>query len=333
MIIALMDALPAVVVIGFIVVFLYLHFQLKKLEKNKESEGVLMEWLKSMRETLSGELTEHRKTLMEQNKMLGDRLDNAAKVVGEVQRELGKVSEMSKGVRDLQDMLLSPKSRGNVGEQILSDLLSQVLPKSSFEMQYAFRSGEKVDAVVKTDKGLIPIDSKFPMENFSQMVSSESEEKRGSIKKVFIRDVKKHVDDISKKYILPSEGTIDFALMYVPSESVYYETVVNNPEIETYARDKRVLFVSPNSFYYFLKVILIGLQQKDLAENAKKVWEALGTLKKESEKFGGDLSVLDGHLNRARGTMDSVLVRYTQFLGKIEVIGGSEEKLLEDGKD
>ncbi|OGC55874.1 hypothetical protein A3A78_02445 [candidate division WWE3 bacterium RIFCSPLOWO2_01_FULL_41_18] len=320
-----------ILALGFVLLFIFLAREIKKLKGESESEKVLMEWLKSMKGTLELELSEQRRTLMEQNKMLGDRLDNAARVVGDVQKELGKVSEFSKGMRDLQDALLAPKSRGNVGEQILEDLLSQILPKSSYEMQYMFRGGDKVDAVVKTDKGLIPIDSKFPMENFRQMISSETEEERSSVKKVFVRDVKKHVDDISKKYILPSEGTIDYALMYIPSESVYYETAVNNPELENYARDRKIFFVSPNTFYYYLQVILMGLQQKELAENARKIWGALGTLKKETEKFGGELTVLDGHLNRARGSMDGVLSRYSSFLGKIDSLKfeEKEDKLLE----
>lgn len=329
---------------GFVVLFLFITYQFKRFDGKSESDKVMMEWLKSTKESMERELSESRKTmqdhissqnkvLQEQNKIMGDRLDNAAKVVGEVQKELGRVGEFSKGIKDLQDMLLSPKLRGNVGEQILEDLLAQILPRDSFEMQYAFRSGEKVDAIVKTDKGFISIDSKFPMENFRAMLSCETAELRESARKVFVRDVKKHIDDISRKYILPSEGTIDFALMYVPSESVYYEALVVNADLESYARDKRVLFVSPNSFYYLLKVILIGLQQKEFAENAQKIWEALKTLRKETEKFGSDLSVLDGHLNRARGSMDGVMTRYTSFVGKIDSLTEKEKeelKLIEE---
>ena len=313
---------------GFTVILVFLALSFKKMEKGRESEKVLLEWLKSMKGTLEVELSEQRKAIHEQNKVLGDRLDNAARVVSDVQKELGRVGEFSKGIRDLQDALLSPKARGNVGEQVLADLLAQILPRDSFEMQYAFRSGEKVDAVVKTDKGIIPIDSKFPIENFRQMISAQTEEERASIKKVFIRDVKKHIDVISQKYILPSEGTIDFALMYVPSESVYYETAVNNPELENYAREKRVLLVSPNSFYYFLKIIMIGLQEKDLAENAKRIWEVLKTLKKEAEKFGSDITLLDGHLNRAKGSMDTLLTRYSTFTGKMNMIEDKNERNL-----
>lgn len=321
-------AIIVVIVACFLLLLVFLNARLKNVNKENEVDKNLLEWLKSMKDTLGSELSEQRKTLMEQNKMIGERLDNAAKVVSEVHRELGKVGEMSKGMKELSDMLISPKLRGNVGEQVLADLLSQVLPKSSYEMQYTFRSGEKVDAVVKTDKGIVPIDSKFPMENFKNMFLEDSMERRDQIKKAFVKDVKKHVDDITRKYILPSEGTIDFALMYVPSESVYYEAAVVTSELESYAREKRVLFVSPNSFYYFLRVILIGLQQKDLAQGAQKVWEALGTLKKETEKFGADISVLDGHLNRARGAMDNVLGRFSDISRKVEALGSPKDNPL-----
>lgn len=315
---------------GFLILFVFLAIQFKRMEEKTKTDGVLMEWLKTTQTSMDAQLTEHRKTILEQNKILGDRLDNAARVVSEVQKELGKIGEYSKGIKDLQDVLLSPKARGNIGEEVLADLLAQILPHSSFEMQYAFRSGEKVDAAVKTDKGIIPIDSKFPMENFKAMIGSEAEGQRETMRKTFVRDVKKHIDDISKKYILPSEGTIDFALMYVPSETVYYETVIRSPELENFARERRVLLVSPNNLYYFLRVILIGLQQKDLAENAMKIWESLRTLKKETEKFGSELSVLDGHLNRARGSMDSVLNRYTLFMGKIDALSTEEKKAIEE---
>lgn len=323
---------------GFIFLFIYINNSFKKFEKGSESEKVLMEWVKSTKDSLEHELSENRKSLtehissqnkaiQEQSRVMGERLDNAAKVVSDVHKELGKVGEFSKGIKELQDMLLSPKARGNVGEEILESLLAQILPPESYEMQYMFRSGEKVDAVIKTEKGIIPIDSKFPMENFRAMLASNESADRDSYKKTFIKDVKKHIDDISKKYILPSEGTIDFALMYIPSESVYYEAVVNSSELESVAREKRVMFVSPNSFYYLLKVILIGLQQKKFAEDAQKIWEAIKTLKKETDKFGGDLSVLDGHLNRARGSMDSVLTRYTGFSQKVETLGTAEKPL------
>src|SRR5206468_9986502 len=135
----------------------------------------------------------------------------------------GQMNEIGRNMRELQEFLKSPKLRGNIGEQVLKDLISQIFPKNSFYLQHQFKSGDKVDAAIKTDAGILPIDSKFPMENFQKFNKSQTDEEKVHYQKEFARDVKKHIDAISKKYILPEEGTMDFALMYVPSESVYYE--------------------------------------------------------------------------------------------------------------
>ncbi|KKS90125.1 MAG: hypothetical protein UV63_C0006G0028, partial [Microgenomates group bacterium GW2011_GWC1_43_11] len=134
-----------------------------------------------------------------------------------------------------------------------------------------FRSGLKVDAVLKTDAGLLCIDSKFPMENFSKMHKGETESERQQAKKDFIADLKKHISDISKKYILPEEGTMDFALMYIPSESVYYE-IVNMTEVMEIARKSRVYPVSPNTLYAHLQVLLLSFQGKELEQKSQEVW-------------------------------------------------------------
>jgi len=139
----------------------------------------------------------------------------------------------------LHEYLKSPKLRGNIGEQVLGDLIAQMMPKNSFHFQYRFKSGEKVDAVIKTELGILPIDSKFPMENFQKMMTAEQKIDRDKAGKEFVSDVKKHIESISTKYIAAEEGTTDFAIMYVPSESVYYEIVTNSNLMEN-ARSKRI---------------------------------------------------------------------------------------------
>ena len=163
------------------------------------------------------------------NKSINERLDNAARVIGLVSKELGQMSEIGRHMKEVQEFLKSPKLRGGMGEYILRDLLEQMLPKENYKLQHRFRSGQIVDAIVKIERGAIPIDSKFPMENFRKINSAKSESEKTSAKKEFTRDVKKHIEDISQKYILPDEGTIEVALMYIPSEPVYYE-VLNSPE-------------------------------------------------------------------------------------------------------
>lgn len=245
----------------------------------------------------------------------------------QVAQELGRVQEIGHTLKDFQDFLRSPKLRGGVGEQVLKDLLEQVLPKNNFQFQYQFRGGEVVDAIVKTNQGLIPIDSKFPMESFQRYIKAKAEEKENYLKE-FIKDIKKHIDDIARKYILPQEGTLDYAIMYVPAESVFSEITINEPELLEYAHTKKVLLVSPNTFYYFLKIIMMGLEGAKIEEASKKILEGLKAIQQESLKFGEELSVLTSHIDNAKKASERVVNRYVRLSGRIDNLGllKSEEK-------
>ena len=244
---------------------------------------------------------------------------------GRVAQELGRVQEIGHAMRDFQDFLKSPKLRGEVGEQVLKDLLSEVLPKSNFQTPYQFRGGEIVDAIVKTKQGLIPIDSKFPLENFQKYLKTQGKEKENYLKE-FVRDIKKHIDDISQKYVLPEEGTLDYAVMYVPAESIFSEIILNQPALLEYARDKKVLLVSPNTFYYFLKIIMIGLEGAKIEEASKKILEGLKAIQQESVKFGEELGTLASHIDHAKGASDRVQSRYGRLVGRIDGLRLLEEE-------
>ena len=200
---------------GFLLILYFLNKKLSEISKQK-TDQTLMEWLKTMQKTIDSSSSETVRTLQENSRQLNERLDKAALAMRDVSKEVGQMNEIGRNMRELQEFLKSPKLRGNIGEQVLKDLISQMFPKNSFNLQYEFKSGEKVDAAIKTDAGILPIDSKFPMENFQKMVKSENTEKN-NYQKEFVKDVKRHIDAISRKYILPEEGTMDFALMYVPS--------------------------------------------------------------------------------------------------------------------
>lgn len=323
-----------VVLLG--VAFIYLKISMQKmadsLSKNS-SNDVMAEWLKSFQSTVdvrlknvSEELFKSSETLNirvdRSTKALNERLDHASNIIGNVQKELGSMSEIGRSMKDLQDFLRSPKLRGNIGEQILKELLSQMLPHHSYVLQHTFSNGERVDALLKIEDGFISVDSKFPMENFKASMTADTSELRDSFKKIFLRDVKKHIDDIANKYILPAEGTVDFALMYIPSEAIYYEIVVNNNELGEYSWTKRVLPVSPNLFYSYLKAILIGLEGKKIESRAKEILIAIRGIKQESTKFNENLRVLTKHITNARNTADEVNKSYEKLDTKINQLDG-----------
>lgn len=245
----------------------------------------------------------------------------------QVAQELGRVQEIGHTLRDFQDFLRSPKLRGGVGEQVLKDLLVEVLPRSNFQIPYQFRGGEIVDAIIKTKQGLIPIDSKFPLENFQKYIKAQGKEKENYLKE-FIRNIKKHIDDISRKYILPQEGTLDYAVMYVPAESVFSEIIVNTPELLEYAHTKKVILVSPNTFYYYLKIMMIGLEGAKVEEASRKILEGLKAIQQESIKFGDELSILTSHIDNAKKASERVQSRYGRLVGRIDGL-----RLLEEGEE
>jgi DNA recombination protein RmuC len=323
-----------VIIAGFIVLGYIISHQAKK-----TPDQTMIEWLKSMQtsiektnrdlnEAMRGSTSDMARVLTANSKQLNERLDTAAHVIGDLKKNLGEMSEVGRGIRSLQEFLQSPKLRGNIGEQVLSDMIGQTFPKNSFHLQYAFKSGMKVDAVLKTDAGLLCIDSKFPMENFTLMHSGETEIIRNQAKKDFYSDIKKHISDISKKYILPEEGTMDFALLYIPSEAVYYE-LANLDELMNFARSVRVYPVSPNTLYAHLQVLLLSFQGKEMENKSREVFKLLRAIQKDYGKIDENLSVLGKHINNAYNSMSTVTNSFTllgQKLADTNSLGNIEDK-------
>jgi DNA recombination protein RmuC len=276
----------AVVALGFLTSLYLIRLWITG---SKVSDSAVSQWLKSVQLSL----------------------DSSTRMMADVQHQLGEMSEVGRGIRSLQEFLQSPKLRGGIGEQILGEMIGETFPKNAFHLQYSFRSGVKVDAVLKTDAGLLCIDSKFPISNFAGLIKNDP----GS-RQAFISDVKKHITDIAQKYILPDEGTMDFALMYIPSESVYYE-VVNLPELTKIARDARVYPVSPNTLYAHLQVLLTSFQGKELEAKSREVFKILRGLQKDYDKMGEGLGTLNRHLTNAFNQMSQVSSRFTVFGQKL----------------
>lgn len=274
-------------------------------------------------------LRENAETFQSFQQSLGERLDNATRVVGTVQKSLGgleeanrRIYEVGKDIASLQEILRAPKLRGGLGEFLLEDLLAQTLPPEHFFIQYRFKSGDRVDAAIRLGHSLVPVDAKFPLENFKRIVESANEEDKGRAKKQFAADVRKHIDAIAGKYILPDEGTYDFALMYIPAENVYYEIIINDEalgdrNLSRYALGKRVIPVSPNSFYAYLQAIVLGLRGLRIEEGAKDIIQYLNRLQGDFAKLCDEFALLGKHLGHAQSSYQAAEKRLDQFGQKL----------------
>ena len=317
-----------------IAVLLLIYFLNKKLsELAPKEDTATLEWLKSMEKrldetakTLNKSLADSSKTINESLFKQTEQMLNAQRAIysklSESAKTIGEMSEIGKSMKDLQQFLASPKLRGGIGEQVLNQLLEQSLPKQSFNLQYSFRSGAKVDAAIKTSSGIIPIDSKFTMENFKKMMAAEKEDEREQFKKQFQKDVKDRIDEVSDKYILTDEGTVDFALMYVPSEAVYYEIINADKDLMDYAYRKRVMPVSPSTFYAFLRSVMLSFEGQRIAVEIKTIQQALRAIHTETNKFGELLSTLQSHVTNAYSMMNRVATQFVSLSSKVDGVQG-----------
>jgi DNA recombination protein RmuC len=231
-------------------------------------------------------------------------LKNTREQMGQIQKQLGEFQELGRNVssatKSLEDILGGAKSRGLLGEVTLERLLEDCLPCSQFAAQYRFLSGETADAVIfLRDNKLMSIDSKFPLDAFRR-ISTDGDEAR----KQFVGAVKGHADSIAKKYIVPGEGTLDMALMFVPSESVYYELLMladgKGQQLDSYCRNKKVIAVSPNTLYAHLCVIAMGLRGMQIEENATRIFSSLSGMHKQLETFTDVFEKLGTHIKNSQ---------------------------------
>lgn len=307
--------ITGIFILSLIILALLFNRKISQLQAQK-TDPTILEWMKSMNQSVQHTNLNVTQILQENSKQLNDRLDRASQVMQEVNKEVGKMSEIGRNMEELQQFLKSPKQRGNIGEQVLKDLISQIFPKNSFNLQYAFKSGDKVDAAIKTDAGILSIDAKFPMENFQRMTKTNIKEEKEMYQKEFSRDVKKHIDAISKKYILPDEGTMDFALMYVPSEAVFYE-IINLDDLVEYARRQRIYVVSPSTLYAHLQTILLSFEGKKIESRSKEVFQLLRALQIDYKKVDESLDVLGKHLNNASSQYTNVSKGFSTLGNKL----------------
>ncbi|HEV3478181.1 MAG TPA: DNA recombination protein RmuC [Gaiellaceae bacterium] len=253
------------------------------------------------------------------------RLETATQTTTAIHRQLGQLGQANAEIlarandlKKLEQALRPPKARGGFGELLLGNLLRDRLPPDAYELQYGFRTGERVDAVIKVER-LVPIDAKFPLDNFERLADAETDDQRALHEKAFARDLKTHVDAIAAKYIRPDEGTYDFALMYLPSEGVYYELVCGKTgALLQYAHEKRIFPVSPTTFTSQLQVIALGLKGMQIEQRAHEVMAYVAQLQGDFDRFRDDFQVVGKHIGNAQSKFAEAEKRLDRFDTKLE---------------
>jgi len=242
---------------------------------------------------------------------MASELKNSRETLGQIQQQLGAVQQaghqMSQTAQTLQNILGGAKSRGSLGEVALERLLEDALPRERYQRQYRFSSGEAADAVIFLRDKLLPIDSKFPLDAFrriSEQSAAQASTQADEARRAFVTAVKGHADSIAKKYILPNEGTLGIALMFVPSENVYYELLMTADAkaqpLDEYCRSRNVIAVSPNTLYAHLQIILMGLQGMQIEENAERLHASLAGMQKQLDNFTEVFEKVGTHLKNAQ---------------------------------
>lgn len=301
--------------------------------------------IEHLREGLSDKLTER---LDKSQRLMVDSIrkqfSESSKLIGTVTKDLTELKESNKQVvsvtdelKTLQNILQNPKQRGVLGEYHLQTVLENVLPPKRFTMQYRFKDGETVDAAIHLDKKrILPVDSKFSLENYNRMVEEKDKTKRQAYAKSFKLDLKNRIDETAK-YIRPNEGTLDHAFMFIPSEAIYYDLLSNkigmadtsSRDLIEYAfRDKHVIIVSPTTFMAYLQTVMQGLRSLQIEEKAKEIQRQVGNLARHiksyevfMQKLGKSLGVSVSHFNRAHkelGKVDKDVVRIAEGKTNVE---------------
>ncbi|MDI6820903.1 MAG: DNA recombination protein RmuC [Patescibacteria group bacterium] len=288
---------------------------------NDQSFLLLSQRMDALMQEINNQLERSRQSSERSVQNVFSQVQSFTKGMTELRETVHQVKESVKDVSSFQEMFRSPKLRGTWGELTLEAILKEYFPPNGYQTQHAFSSGEIVDAILKLPNDLLlPIDSKFSWENFKKMTESESETGRISFRKLFVSDIKKRIDEIASKYILPSEDTVDMALMYMPAESIYYEVIQNvkDDDISEYARKRKVYIVSPNTLYITLSAVIHWFKDVQLQKQTRNIMKRLEVVIKDATTLASDFQKLGGHLSDAHSAFDrtdkrlSLLVERTQ---------------------
>ncbi|MBI3317155.1 MAG: DNA recombination protein RmuC [Candidatus Omnitrophica bacterium] len=346
------DTFVLVLLMGFLMIFLALAYILWQAARKAPAQSIASEFapvlsqLQKEFRDLQSSLTDQVLRLAQQmnhqldqnTRFIMDSDKSYRETIGQVEHRLGKLQQaaqsmmdMGKEISSLEHLLKSPKWKGGMGEFWLSELLKQVLPAEHYELQYSFRNGSRVDAVIHTKEGKIPVDAKVPYESFKRILNAATPEEEKQCRKEFIQAVKKHIDSIAEKYILPEEGTFDFALMYIPSENIYYEIILKEDSdaesLSAYALRKKILPVSPNSFYAYLQAIVRGLRGLKIEESALIILESLRQLETDFAKCSAEMEKVGSHLTNASSAYEKVLKRFDKMQHRIASLSGGKDSV------
>ena len=298
--------------------------------------GLLQQQLEALKAAQDKTSDNLNKSLQTGQTNISQNMQASQKVLGQLNSQIGqlqgsneKMLQVGSEVRRLQDILSSPKMRGQLGEWSLENLLAQILPKDSYKLQYTFKDGKIVDCLVQMPDYSVSVDAKFPLPSFERMLKAQTDEEKQTHRKQFLADVIKHIDKIAKSYIRPAEGTLDFAIMYIPAENVYYETIVkyqsDTKDILQIALDKKVVPVSPNLLYAYLMTIVMGLHGLQIEKQAAQICQNLKKLNASFAVFAGSWDVLGKHLRNANSQYEEGNARLNKFGTELEHIQGAEE--------
>lgn len=307
--------------------------------------GMLQQQLEALKAAQDASKETMEKSLRTGQESLNQNMQSSHKVLTILNNQIGELSgtnkqmlQMGSEVRRLQEILSSPKLRGNMGEWSLKNILEMVMPAGSYDLQYEFRDGKVVDALVRTSDYSVPVDSKFPLPSFERIANADNDEYRTRARKQFLKDVTIHIDKIADQYIRPAEGTLDFALMFIPAENVYYEAMIkydgDNRDILTYALEKKVVAVSPNLLYIYLMTVVMGLHGLQIEKQAAEIRQNLRKLNSDFAVFLENWDTLGNHVRNSHNKYDEAAKKLDRFVAQLDLIQeNSEEKSMEKQHD
>ncbi len=310
---------------SLIAVFFLFKFLSKNKTDTKQNEALLSlerrmgDLMNELKGTVDGKLTEIRGTFDKNSNAMNSQIVSVVKETTQLKQGVEELSVIAKEISTFQEFFKAPKLRGQWGEATLEHILGQYFPKELYQRQYLFSSGEQVDAVLKLPDGkLLPIDAKFNFDNFRKMVETEKSEEKAIYKKKFLEDTKIEIQRIASKYILPSENTIDFALMYIPAEAVYYElNTAKDTDLINFAWSKKVILSSPNTIYLTLKVIEHWFRDTQVSKQTNDILKRLSKIQQDSEKLMDEFRKLGSHLRNASSAYENSEKRLSMFDDKV----------------